>query len=91
MTVTAEPFGEHAPADHPVSLYGATKRSNELMAHSYSHLFELPANLLLYTTDLGAPPGRFEATAASSPACESTAACGAVGMPSSANRPSPRS
>ena len=55
--VTAEPFGEHAPADHPVSLYGATKRSNELMAHSYSHLFELPATGLRFFTVYG-PWGR---------------------------------
>ncbi len=39
----AAPFSEHRPADHPVSLYAATKRSNELMAHTYSHLYGLPA------------------------------------------------
>ncbi len=55
--VTAEPFGEHTPADHPVSLYGATKRANELMAHSYSHLFELPATGLRFFTVYG-PWGR---------------------------------
>jgi UDP-glucuronate 4-epimerase len=55
--VTAEPFGEHMPADHPVSLYGATKRANELMAHSYSHLFDLPATGLRFFTVYG-PWGR---------------------------------
>jgi UDP-glucose 4-epimerase len=33
------PFSEHDGADHPVSLYAATKRANELMAHSYAHLY----------------------------------------------------
>jgi UDP-glucuronate 4-epimerase len=55
--VTAEPFGEHTPADHPVSLYGATKRANELMAHAYSHLFDLPATGLRFFTVYG-PWGR---------------------------------
>ncbi|MEJ8572414.1 NAD-dependent epimerase [Microbaculum marinum] len=55
--VTAEPFNEHLPADHPVSLYGATKRANELMAHSYSHLFDLPATGLRFFTVYG-PWGR---------------------------------
>ncbi len=55
--VTAEPFGEHMSADHPVSLYGATKRANELMAHSYSHLFDLPATGLRFFTVYG-PWGR---------------------------------
>ena len=36
------PFSEDQPVDHPVSLYAATKKANELMAHSYSHLFRLP-------------------------------------------------
>lgn len=55
--VTAEPFSEHQPADHPVNLYGATKRANELMAHSYSHLFDLPATGLRFFTVYG-PWGR---------------------------------
>jgi len=55
--VTAEPFSEHVPADHPVSLYGASKRANELMAHSYSHLFDLPATGLRFFTVYG-PWGR---------------------------------
>jgi UDP-glucuronate 4-epimerase len=44
-------------ADHPVSLYGATKKANELMAHSYAHLFGLPATGLRFFTVYG-PWGR---------------------------------
>ncbi len=51
------PFSESDPALHPVSLYGATKRANELMAHSYSHLYDLPATGLRYFTVYG-PWGR---------------------------------
>ncbi|MEE8601596.1 NAD-dependent epimerase/dehydratase family protein [Euzebya tangerina] len=51
------PFDVHDPADHPVSLYAATKRSNELMAHSYSHLFQLPTTGLRFFTVYG-PWGR---------------------------------
>ena len=51
------PFDVDAPADHPVSLYAATKRANELMAHSYSHLFGLPATGLRFFTVYG-PWGR---------------------------------
>ncbi|HQR10061.1 MAG TPA: NAD-dependent epimerase/dehydratase family protein [Casimicrobiaceae bacterium] len=51
------PFSEDQPADHPVSLYAATKRANELMAHSYSHLFRLPATGLRFFTVYG-PWGR---------------------------------
>ena len=36
------PFSEHDNVDHPVSLYAATKKANELMAHSYAHLYRLP-------------------------------------------------
>ena len=36
------PFSEEQSVDHPVSFYAATKKSNELMAHSYSHLYNLP-------------------------------------------------
>src|SRR5436309_3254191 len=39
---TRQPFSEHAAVDHPVSLYGATKIANEMMAHSYAHLYGLP-------------------------------------------------
>ncbi len=51
------PFSEHDPADHPVSLYAATKRANELMAHAYSHLFGLPTTGLRLFTVYG-PWGR---------------------------------
>ena len=40
---TNMPFSVHNPTEHQVSLYAATKKSNELMAHTYSHLFGLPA------------------------------------------------
>ena len=36
------PFSEIQSVDHPISLYAATKKSNELLAHSYSHLFNIP-------------------------------------------------
>jgi UDP-glucuronate 4-epimerase len=51
------PFSEDQPVDHPVSLYAATKAANELMAHSYSHLFRLPATGLRFFTVYG-PWGR---------------------------------
>ena len=51
------PFAESDAVDHPVSLYAATKKSNELMAHSYSHLFGLPATGLRFFTVYG-PWGR---------------------------------
>jgi len=51
------PFSETDPVDHPVSFYAATKKSNELMAHSYSHLFGLPTTGLRYFTVYG-PWGR---------------------------------
>jgi UDP-glucuronate 4-epimerase len=51
------PFSEHDPVDHPLSLYAATKRSNELMAHSYAHLFRLPSTGLRFFTVYG-PWGR---------------------------------
>ncbi|MGH6648055.1 NAD-dependent epimerase [Aquabacterium sp.] len=51
------PFAESDPVDHPVSLYAATKKSNELMAHSYSHLFGLPTTGLRFFTVYG-PWGR---------------------------------
>ncbi|MCZ2175311.1 MAG: NAD-dependent epimerase [Burkholderiales bacterium] len=54
---TKMPFSEHDSVDHPVSLYAATKKSNELMAHSYSHLFGLPATGLRFFTVYG-PWGR---------------------------------
>ena len=51
------PFSENDPVDHPVSLYASTKRSNELMAHNYSHLFNLPTTGLRFFTVYG-PWGR---------------------------------
>jgi UDP-glucuronate 4-epimerase len=51
------PFSEDQRVDHPVSLYAATKRANEVMAHSYSHLFGLPTTGLRFFTVYG-PWGR---------------------------------
>lgn len=51
------PFSEHDGASHPVQFYAATKRANELMAHSYSHLFRLPTTGLRFFTVYG-PWGR---------------------------------
>ena len=51
------PFLETDPVDHPVSFYAATKKANELMAHSYSHLFGLPTTGLRFFTVYG-PWGR---------------------------------
>ena len=51
------PFKEDQTVDHPVSLYAATKKSNEIMAHSYSHLYNLPAIGLRFFTVYG-PLGR---------------------------------
>ncbi|MBN8490194.1 MAG: NAD-dependent epimerase [Burkholderiales bacterium] len=53
----AMPFSEHHSVDHPVSLYAATKKANELMAHTYSHLFRLPTTGLRFFTVYG-PWGR---------------------------------
>ena len=47
------PYAESDPVAHPVSLYGATKRANELMAHSYSHLYDIPVTGLRYFTVYG--------------------------------------
>ena len=54
---TRMPFSVHDEVNHPVSLYAATKKSNELMAHSYSHLFGLPTTGLRFFTVYG-PWGR---------------------------------
>jgi len=54
---TRMPFSEHDVADHPLSLYAATKRSNELMAHCYAHLYGLPVSGLRFFTVYG-PWGR---------------------------------
>ena len=45
---TNMPFSVHDNVDHPVSLYAATKKSNELMAHTYSHLYDLPCTGLRF-------------------------------------------
>jgi UDP-glucuronate 4-epimerase len=54
---TCMPFSEHDSVDHPVSLYAATKKANELMAHAYSHLYALPTTGLRFFTVYG-PWGR---------------------------------
>jgi UDP-glucuronate 4-epimerase len=54
---TAQPFSTHHGTNHPVSLYAATKKSNELMAHTYSHLYNLPTTGLRFFTVYG-PWGR---------------------------------
>jgi len=54
---TKMPFSVHDNVDHPVSLYAATKKANELMAHTYSHLYGLPATGLRFFTVYG-PWGR---------------------------------
>ncbi|MGO2511214.1 NAD-dependent epimerase [Marinomonas polaris] len=51
------PFSESDTVDHPVSLYAATKKANELMAHSYSHLYNIPTTGLRFFTVYG-PGGR---------------------------------
>jgi UDP-glucuronate 4-epimerase len=51
------PLSIHQSAEHPVSLYGATKKANELMAHSYSHLYNIPTTGLRFFTVYG-PWGR---------------------------------
>jgi UDP-glucuronate 4-epimerase len=54
---TKMPFSTHGNVDHPVSLYAATKKANELMAHTYSHLYHLPTTGLRFFTVYG-PWGR---------------------------------
>ena len=54
---TRMPFSEHDNVDHPVSLYAASKKANELMAHSYAHLYKLPCTGLRFFTVYG-PWGR---------------------------------
>ncbi|MGO4704144.1 NAD-dependent epimerase/dehydratase family protein, partial [Dyella sp. 2RAB6] len=51
------PFSEHRPAEHPLTLYAATKKANEQMAHSYAHLYGIPATGLRFFTVYG-PWGR---------------------------------
>ena len=54
---TAMPFSIHQNVDHPLALYGATKKANELMAHTYSNLYQLPTTGLRFFTVYG-PYGR---------------------------------
>ena len=54
---TSQPFSEHDNVDHPVSLYAATKKANELMAHSYASLYRIPVTGLRFFTVYG-PWGR---------------------------------
>ena len=54
---TKKPFSETDNVDHPISIYAASKKANELMAHSYSHLFDLPTTGLRFFTVYG-PWGR---------------------------------
>jgi len=56
-TNTKMPFTVHDPVNHPISLYAASKRANELMAHTYSHLFDIPVSGLRFFTVYG-PWGR---------------------------------
>jgi len=50
---TTMPFSVHHTVDHPLSLYAATKKANELMAHTYSHLYRLPTTGLRFFTVYG--------------------------------------
>ena len=52
------PFSVHDNVDHPISLYGASKKSNELMAHTYSHLFGLPCTGLRFLQSMDHGEGR---------------------------------
>lgn len=54
---TQQPFSEHHNVDHPITLYAATKKANELMAHTYAHLYRLPVTGLRFFTVYG-PWGR---------------------------------
>lgn len=54
---TAMPFSEHQPTEHPLTLYAATKKANEQMAHSYAHLYGVPCTGLRFFTVYG-PWGR---------------------------------
>src|SRR5205823_4503174 len=54
---TRMPFSVHDNVDHPISLYAATKKANELLAHTYSHLYNLPVTGLRFFTVYG-PWGR---------------------------------
>jgi len=66
---TSLPFAEHQPVNHPVSLYAATKKANELMIHTYGHLYGLPPTGLRFFTVYG-PWGRS--------GCSTRGACAAI-------------
>jgi len=81
-----QPFSVHHNVDHPVSLYAASKKSNELMAHTYSHLFGIPTTGLRFFT-VTAPGGGPTWRSSSSPKprskaarsmCSTTATCSAT-------------
>ena len=55
---TLMPFSEHHSVDHPISMYAATKKANELMAHTYSHLFGLPTTGLRFLPSMALGPAR---------------------------------
>ena len=54
---SSTPFNENNNTDHPISLYGASKKANEIMAHSYAHLYNIPSTGLRFFTVYG-PWGR---------------------------------
>ena len=53
LYMSTSPFKEENSVDHPVSIYAASKKANELMAHSYSHLYGLPTTGLRFFTVYG--------------------------------------
>ena len=55
---TKIPFSEEDSVDHPISLYAATKKANELMAHTYSNLFEIPSTGIRLFTVYGQQGGQ---------------------------------
>jgi UDP-glucuronate 4-epimerase len=83
---TRMPFAEHDSVDHPVSMYAATKKANELMAHTYSHLFGLPTTGLRFFTVYGPGAGRTwrcscsrrPSSRAGPSTCSTTARCSAT-------------
>ena len=84
---TQMPFSVHDNVDHPLSLYAATKKANELMAHTYSHLYGLPVTGLRFFTVYGpvgpaghgaVPVHRGDARRASRSRSSTRAGCGAT-------------
>ena len=71
------PFHERQPVNHPVSLYAASKKANELMAHTYSHLYGLPATGLRFFTVYGprADPTWLDVVCSSDPRLENRSRC----------------